>query len=119
MARKDQGPIMDWKFSEEQAAYAEALQEWLSGTLDSEKLRAWFDAGDTTEFTDALHSDWGGVGFEEGQGGQGGGLVELALTAEYLARAAAPAADWMATVLAALALRSDTEEAAAALSGRI
>ena len=119
MARKDQGEIMDWKFSEEQAAYAEAIQEWLSGTLDSEKLRGWFEAGDTTGFTAEFHRDWGGVGFEEDQGGQGGGLVELALTAEYLARAAAPAADWMATVLAALALRGDAEEAAAALSGRI
>jgi alkylation response protein AidB-like acyl-CoA dehydrogenase len=105
---------MEWKFSEEQDAYAEALQDWLASTVDSERLRGWFESGDASAFIQPFLRDWAGVGTPEETGGQGGGLVELALTAEHLARVAAPSADWLATVLAvpALAGRStDTEEA--------
>lgn len=107
---------MDWKFSEEQTAYAEALQDWLESMVDSEKLRGWFDQGDHSEFVAAFQEDWGGAGISEEEGGQGGGLVELALTAEHLARVDAPSADWMATVLAAAALVDDTELAETALT---
>jgi alkylation response protein AidB-like acyl-CoA dehydrogenase len=105
---------MEWKFSEEQDAYAEALQDWLASTVDSERLRGWFEAGDASAFIDPFVRDWAGVGTSEEAGGQGGGLVELALTAEHLARVDAPSADWLATVLTVPALagrRSDVEEA--------
>src|SRR5690625_4794543 len=107
---------MDWKFSEDQIAYAEALQDWLASTVDSEKLRGWFDQGDHSGFVAAFQESWGGAGISEDEGGQGGGLVELALTAEYLASVDAPSADWMATVLAAAALADDPELAEAALT---
>jgi alkylation response protein AidB-like acyl-CoA dehydrogenase len=61
-----------------------------------------------------------GVGIAEELGGQGGGVVELTLTAEELARAAAPSAGWMATVLAVPALPVElVAEALAAGSGAL
>ena len=107
---------MDWKFSEEQTAYAEALQDWLSSMVDSEKVRTWYESGDSSEFVAAFQEDWGGAGISEDEGGQGGGLVELALTAEHLARVDAPSADWMATVLSVAAFSNDPELAEAALT---
>lgn len=100
---------MEWKFSEEQEAYAEALQDWLAATVDPERLRGWFESGDASEFTEAFARDWAGVGVPEDEGGQGGGLVELALTAEHLARVDAPSATWLATTLALPALAGRPE----------
>src|SRR4051812_27552023 len=57
-----------------------------------------------------------GVGIPEELAGQGGGIVELALTAEELGRAGAPSAAWLATVLAVPALPTDRAEKA--LGGR-
>src|SRR4051812_50181264 len=57
-----------------------------------------------------------GVGIPEELAGQGGGIVELALTAEELGRAGAPSAAWLATVLAVPALPADRAEEA--LGGR-
>ena len=109
---------MEWKFSEEQDAYVEALQDWLSGAVDSERLRGWFDSGDRSEFTGPFTRDWAGVGIPEEDGGQGGGLVELALTAEHLARVDAPSAEWMATVLAVPALAGQPADVEEAVGGR-
>jgi alkylation response protein AidB-like acyl-CoA dehydrogenase len=96
---------VDWNLSPEQDAYQEAFGGWLSDVAAPDVVRRWLDAGDATAF-EKLFADggWGGVGLPEDLGGQGGGLVELALTAEELARAAAPSAGWLATVLAAPAL---------------
>lgn len=100
---------MDWKFSEEQAAYAEALRDWLGSIAPSGTLREWLDAGNAADFEAAFAQDWAGVGFLEDCGGQGGGMVELAQTAEELGRAAVPSSAWLATALAAplLATRPD------------
>jgi alkylation response protein AidB-like acyl-CoA dehydrogenase len=96
---------MQWKLSEEQDAYQKAFREWLSAMASAEEVRRWLDAGDATAFESRfVAGGWAGVGLAEDLGGQGGGLVELALTAEELARAAAPSAAWLATVLAAPAL---------------
>ncbi|MET1155122.1 acyl-CoA dehydrogenase family protein [Arthrobacter sp.] len=106
---------MEWKFSEEQFAYAEALRDWLEDAAPVETVRAWQAVGDSADFEAQFARDWAGVGLAEELGGQGGGLVELAQTAEELARAAAPSAAWMSTVLAAplLAGRADLVEALA------
>ncbi|GAA1365179.1 acyl-CoA dehydrogenase family protein [Arthrobacter rhombi] len=109
---------MEWKFSEEQEAYAEALQDWLAGAVDSERLRGWFESGDASGFTVPFVRDWAGVGTPEEEGGQGGGLVELALTAENLARVDAPSGDWLATVLALPALAGQPEIVEESLGGR-
>jgi len=109
---------MQWKLSEEQDAYQKAFRDWLSAVASAEKVRRWLDAGDASAFESRFAADgWAGVGLAEDLGGQGGGLVELALTAEELARAAAPSAAWLATVLAAPALAGRGSLAAAALAG--
>jgi alkylation response protein AidB-like acyl-CoA dehydrogenase len=104
-----------WKLSEEQDAYQETLRAWLGDVAPSGTLRDWLDAADEETFESRMAGDgWSGVGVPEEAGGQGGGLVELALTAEELARAGVPSAAWLATVLAvpALAGRKDLVETA-------
>ncbi len=48
-----------------------------------------------------MEEGWFSAGLPEQMGGQGGGLLELALTAEALGRHAAPSSAWTASVLAA------------------
>jgi alkylation response protein AidB-like acyl-CoA dehydrogenase len=111
---------VEWNLSPEQDAYQEAFRGWLAGVAPPDVVRRWLDAGDAAAF-EKLFADggWAGVGIPEELGGQGGGLVELALTAEELARAAAPSAGWLAAVLAvpALALAGHRDLAELALAG--
>jgi len=96
---------MEWKLSDEQDSYREALRGWLGDVASPEAVRGWFEAADPAPFTERYAADgWRGVGVAEEEGGQGGGVVELALTAEELGRAVAPSAAWLATVLAVPAL---------------
>lgn len=113
---------MQWKFSEEQEAYREALRGWLGDVAGSDSVRGWLglDGGepDASRFEERLVSDgMAGVGIAEDVGGQGGGLVELAITAEELARVAAPSSAWLATVLAVPALQERADLVKAALEG--
>jgi alkylation response protein AidB-like acyl-CoA dehydrogenase len=112
---------VEWNLSPEQDAYQEAFRGWLTDMAPPDAVRRWLDAGDPAAF-EKLFTDggWAGVGLPTELGGQGGGLVELALTAEELARAAAPSAGWLATVLAvpALALAGDRDLAELALAGQ-
>lgn len=92
---------MHWELSDEQTLYADSLRDWLGARAGSEQVRDWLDAGDHRTFDDALAEDgWAGVGFDEEVGGQGGGLLELALTARELGRSAAPSARWLARAVA-------------------
>jgi alkylation response protein AidB-like acyl-CoA dehydrogenase len=112
---------VEWNLSPEQDAYQEAFRGWLSDVAAPDVVRRWLDAGDAAAFEKLFaDGDWGGVGLPTELGGQGGGLVELALTAEELARAAAPSAGWLATVLAvpALALAGHCDLAELALAGQ-
>ncbi|MCW2778297.1 MAG: acyl-CoA dehydrogenase, partial [Frankiales bacterium] len=109
---------MQWTLSEEQDAYQRALRDWLDDVAPTATVRAWFEAGDTSPFEERFVADgWAGVGVPEELGGQGGGLVELVLTAEELARSAAPSATWLANVLAAPALAGRDGAAEAAFAG--
>jgi alkylation response protein AidB-like acyl-CoA dehydrogenase len=109
---------VEWKLSAEQGAYQEAFRDWLSHVAPPRTVRRWLDEGDAATFESRFAADgWAGAGLPEVLGGQGGGLTELALTAEELARAAAPSAAWLATVLAVPALAGQSGVAAAALSG--
>jgi alkylation response protein AidB-like acyl-CoA dehydrogenase len=113
-----EGFAMQWKLSDEQEAYQEAFRGWLGGAASRESVRAWLDAADSTTFQERLVADgWSGVGLDEASGGQGGGLLELALTAEELARVAAPSSVWTATMLAIPALAGRDETVRAALGG--
>jgi alkylation response protein AidB-like acyl-CoA dehydrogenase len=116
------GSAMQWKFSEEQEAYREALRGWLGDVAGTEQVRGWLGADggtpDPTPFEQRLVADgMAGVGVAEELGGQGGGLVELAITAEELARTAAPGSAWLATVLAVPALEGRADLAKTALEG--
>jgi alkylation response protein AidB-like acyl-CoA dehydrogenase len=107
---------MHWELSDEQNLYAESLREWLAAKVDPDQLRAWLDAGNYRTFDDALTEDgWAGVGFDEAVGGQGGDLLEMALTSRELGRAAAPSARWLARAVADAALRREPKLARAAL----
>ncbi|MDW5611840.1 acyl-CoA dehydrogenase family protein [Mycolicibacterium sp. D5.8-2] len=104
---------MHWELSDEQNLYADSLRDWLGTRSDSEQLRSWLEAGDERSFDDALAEEgWAGVGFDEARGGQGGGLLELALTARELGRAAAPSARWLARAVADIVLDGDLARAA-------
>jgi alkylation response protein AidB-like acyl-CoA dehydrogenase len=113
---------MQWKFSEEQEAYREALRGWLGDVAGSEHVRSWLglegQEADPSPFESRFAQDgMGGVGIPEVMGGQGGGLVELAITAEELGRSAAPSGAWLATVLALPALAGRADLAVAAIEG--
>jgi alkylation response protein AidB-like acyl-CoA dehydrogenase len=88
---------MRWQLSEEQEAYRESFSGWLADVAPAQTVRQWLDTNDTKPFRDRFAGDcWSGVGLPESVGGQGGGLVELALTSELLATACAPSAAWLA-----------------------
>jgi alkylation response protein AidB-like acyl-CoA dehydrogenase len=107
---------MRWELSQEQQMFQEALRAWLVREAPSVAVRSWNDAGDPSAYERALANEsWLGVGVSEELGGQGGGLIELALAAEEFARVAAPSSGWLATILAAPALASRPGVAAAAL----
>lgn len=104
---------MHWELSDEQNLYAESLRDWLSARAGSEQVRSWFDAGDHRSFDDSLIQEgWGGVGFDESRGGQGGGLLELALTARELGRVAAPSGRWLARAVTDPVLDDDLARSA-------
>jgi alkylation response protein AidB-like acyl-CoA dehydrogenase len=108
---------MRWELSAEQTDFACVLADWLSATCVAETLRGWLDAGDHTTFVELFLADgWFGVGSAEDLGGEGGGLVELALAAEELGRVAAPASGWLGSMLALPALTGAPEAAKAMLA---
>ena len=109
---------MQWQLSDEQVAYQETLRDWLSDVAGPAVVRGWLDDGDSATFVGRLvDAGWTGVGVPEEQGGQGGGLVELALTAEQFGATGVPGAAWLTTVLALPALHGLPDVAEAALAG--
>ncbi|MGC4938494.1 acyl-CoA dehydrogenase family protein [Kribbella sp. DT2] len=109
---------MEWKLSDEQDAYRRTLREWLADVAPAATVRQWLDDADATTFEQRIARDgWTGVGIGEALGGQGGGLLELALTSEELARTAVPSASWLANVLAIPALQGHAPLAERALAG--
>lgn len=108
---------MRWELSEEQADFRSVLADWLADRCDTDSLRRWLDAGDLDTFEDRFVAEgWFAVGSPEELGGQGGGLIELALTAEELGRRAAPSSGWLGSMLALPALRGTPEAAKALLA---
>src|SRR5262249_40135840 len=96
---------MHLELSDEQELFITSLREWLSERAASSSVRGWLDAGDPTVFARLFGGEgWAGVGFAEDLGGQGGGLLELALTARELGRAAAPSAGWLQSAIVVPAL---------------
>lgn len=92
---------MRWELSSEQSDFRAVLADWLSEVCPAEQLREWLDAGDHASFEKRLPADgWFGVGSPEELGGEGGGLVELALAAEQFGRRAAPSGAWLGAMVA-------------------
>jgi alkylation response protein AidB-like acyl-CoA dehydrogenase len=101
---------MRWELSEEQELFTTSLREWLGERAGSETVRGWLDSGDFSSFEQLFVGEgWAGVGFDEELGGQGGGLLELALTARELGRAAAPSASWLQSAIVVPALADEPE----------
>jgi alkylation response protein AidB-like acyl-CoA dehydrogenase len=107
---------MRWDLADEQEMFRDSFAGWLADHASSEAVRGWLDTGDAAPFDQRMAADgWLGVGFREEAGGQGGGLLELALAAEQLGYSAAPGGSWLASVLAAPALTSRPDVSAAVL----
>lgn len=101
---------MRWELSEEQELFTTSLREWLAERAGSTAVRGWLDTGDLFSFESLFVDEgWAGVGFDEEFGGQGGGLLELALTARELGRVAAPSAGWLQSSIVAVALVGEPE----------
>jgi alkylation response protein AidB-like acyl-CoA dehydrogenase len=99
---------MRWELSEEQELFTTSLREWLGQRAEPATVRGWLDAGDHSIFERLFAGEgWAGVGFAEEVGGQGGGLLELALTARELGRVAAPSASWLQSAIAVPALADE------------
>src|SRR6516164_6130985 len=102
--------LMRWELSEEQELFTTSLREWLEQRAGSAAVRGWLDAGDLSSFERLFVGEgWAGVGFDEELGGQGGGLLELALTARELGRVAAPSAGWLQSAIVVPALTDEPE----------
>jgi alkylation response protein AidB-like acyl-CoA dehydrogenase len=99
---------MRWELSEEQELFTTSLREWLGQRAEPAAVRDWLDAGDLSSFERLFTGEgWAGVGFDEEFGGQGGGLLELALTARELGRVAAPSASWLQSAIVVPALADE------------
>src|SRR6202789_2862129 len=102
------GSPMHFELSDEQELFATSLREWLAERAGSVSVRGWLDTGDSAAFERLFVGDgWAGVGFDEDLGGQGGGLLELALTARELGRVAAPSASWLQSAIVVPALADE------------
>lgn len=106
---------MHWELSDEQEMFASSLREWIEAKYPSPAVRELHE-GDGGAFIQSLIGEgWWGVGYAEDVGGQGGGVLELALAAREFGRSAVPDSRWLAAALAAPVLTPD--ELAAQLSG--
>jgi alkylation response protein AidB-like acyl-CoA dehydrogenase len=99
---------MHLELSDEQQLFTTSLRAWLGERAASSSVRGGLDAGDPGAFERLFVGEgWAGVGFAEDLGGQGGGLLELALTARELGRAAAPSASWLQSAIVVVGLADE------------
>jgi alkylation response protein AidB-like acyl-CoA dehydrogenase len=106
--------------SDEQEFLREAVSGVLAREATTSRVREWADARDSTA-ADVLatRQGWTGIGLAEERGGQGGGIVELAIVAEELGRTAAPWDRLLGSALALQLLGASDDGAAAELAGAV
>lgn len=96
---------MQFAFNEEQQMFQDAIRGCLQRDVPLTRTRTWAEAGLLGEFDEfSARQGWPGLGITEDAGGQGGGMVELALFFEELGRAAVPSGRLLATTGLALPL---------------
>src|ERR1700722_6695860 len=98
---------MDFSFTEEQQAVAEAATGLLSGVVDPDRVAAaegTEDAVDRTLWQALAEADLLGLAVPEIHGGAGYGLAELCLLLEAQGNVVAPVPLWSTLVLGALPL---------------
>lgn len=109
---------MDFSFSEEQEAVAEAAKAIFDGRATVERVReveATDDRIDHELWTELAKANLLGIAVPEAHGGSGLGIVELALVLQAQGRTVAPVPLWATTCLGALPLaRFGTDEQQAA-----
>ena len=82
---------MRFELSDEQEMLRESIRGALARDATPARVRAWAESGEWSAFDElAAQQSWEEIGIAEEDGGQGGGLVELAVLFEELGRAAAP-----------------------------
>jgi alkylation response protein AidB-like acyl-CoA dehydrogenase len=82
---------MRFAFDDEQKMLQDALRGVLNRSVPASRVRAWAEEDDLAAFDAfAAENGWQGLGTDEDDGGQGGGLVELAIFFEEIGRAVAP-----------------------------
>src|SRR3712207_2777590 len=105
---------MDFEFTSEQTMLRGLARELMTEQSPPSAVRKW--AEDATGYDEAL---WGkladmglqGVAIPEQHGGQGLGMIELALVLEEMGRAAYPGPFFTTTVLAGSAIAASGDEA--------
>ena len=82
---------MRFAFNEEQQMFQDSINGALGREISIEKVRAWTKIGDFSEYNKfCFENGLTGLGFAEEHGGQGGGLIELAILFELLGKHSAP-----------------------------
>lgn len=103
---------MDVELSDEQQFLREAVAGVVAREAGFTRVRAWADAGTTAAADElAVRQGWTGIGLDEELGGQGGGVLELAVLAEALGSGAVPWDRTLAGCLAAPLLAAAGDEA--------
>src|SRR3982074_31462 len=99
---------MELSSTDEQDMLRESIRAAIEREAPLRTVRAWVLGPGPPDARPALgragRQGWTGIGIPEDAGGQGGGLLELAILAEELGRGAVPADGLHATLLASIAL---------------
>ena len=104
---------MELSFTDEQQFLREAMRGVIEREAPLAAVREWVDNGDHDSAREiAVRQGWTGIGIAEEAGGQGGGVLELAIMAEELGRGALPLDGLYASLLTALALLDCPDPAA-------
>ena len=108
------------ELSDEQEFLREAVAGVLAREATPANVRAWADARDTADADElAVRQGWTGIGLDEELGGQGGGIIELAVIAEELGRTATPWDRLLGSALALQTLGASAEPAGRELAAAI